>query len=257
MKCSVCGTASDGRFCPACGAPMREGLCRACQEPLVAGARFCTHCGVAVHPPPSKLPWAVAGLALVALALVLLLPTLRGGERAGSAGALPPFASQMPPVAGAQPGDGAAGGAAPPALSDDPRTNADRLFNRIMNERSAGNLEQAQFFLPMALQAYQMAEPLDDDGLFHLALLQSADGKYDEARATAERILAGNADHLLALAAAGEAMASKGDTATARDYYSRYLEAYDREKEKVYPEYLDHAAIFPEYERAARTLVNR
>jgi hypothetical protein len=237
---------------------MREGLCRACQTPLVAGARFCTQCGEAVHPPPSKLPWAIAGVALAALALVLLLPTLRGG----SAGALPPFASQMPPVAGALPGagsqgGGAPGGGAPPALSDDPRTNADQLFNRIMNERGAGNLERAQFFLPMALQAYEMAEPLDDDGLFHLALLQSADGKYDEARATAERILASNADHLLALAAAGEALAAKGDTAAARDYYSRYLAAYDREKEKVYPEYLDHAAIFPEYERAARALVNR
>jgi tetratricopeptide (TPR) repeat protein len=257
MKCSVCGTASEGRFCPECGAPMREGLCRSCEAPLGAGARFCTQCGEAVHLPPSKLPWAIAGLALAALALVLLLPTLRGG----SAGALPPFASPMAPVPGAQagggpPAGGAPGGAAPPALSDDPRTNADRLFNRIMNERSAGNLEQARFFMPMALQAYQMAEPLDDDGLFHVALLQSADGKYDDARATAERILAGNADHLLALAAAGEAMAAKGDTAAARDYYSRFLAAYDREKEKVYPEYLDHAAIFPEYERAARALVN-
>src|SRR5690606_3304812 len=142
-----------------------------------------------------------------------------------------------------------------PALSADPRENADRLFNRIMEERSNGNLEQARFFIPMALQAYQMAEPLDDDGLFHLALLQSAAGDFSAARVTAERILAGNADHLLGLAVAGEAMAAAGDTAAARDYYGRFLAAYETESQKVYPEYIDHARVLPEYRAAAQAVV--
>ena len=258
MKCPVCKAESEGRFCPECGSPLADGRCRACQAELVPGARFCTACGEAVHARPTRLPWIIAGGAIGALVLVLVLPVLRGGS-AGAGGMDGPLdfsGGNAPAGASAQmpPAGGATGGGAP-ALSDDPRVNADRLFNRIMTERNAGNLEQARFFLPMALQAYQMAEPLDDDGLFHLALLHSAAGDFPAARITAERILDRNADHLLALAAAGEAMAAAGDTATARDYYRRFLSAYDREKEKVYPEYLDHAQVLPEYQRAAQALV--
>jgi hypothetical protein len=50
-------------------------------------------------------------------------------------------------------------------------------------------------------------------------------------------------------------MAAAGDTATARDYYRRFLSAYDREREKVFPEYLDHAQVLPDYQRTAQALV--
>lgn len=260
MKCPVCKIESEGRFCAECGSPLGDARCRSCDAPLVPGARFCTNCGEAVHAKTSGLPWIVAGAAIGALIVVLVLPVLRGGGT-GPAGMTGPLdfsggnapagaSAQMPPARGGTPSDGAA-----PTLSADPRENADRLFNRIMTERNNGNLEQARFFLPMALQAYQMAEPLDDDGLFHLALLQSAAGDFTAARTTAERILANNADHLLALAAAGEAMAAAGDTAAARDYYRRFLAVYEAESQKVYPEYIDHSAVMPEYRRAAEALV--
>jgi hypothetical protein len=255
MKCSVCGTESEGRFCAECGAPLADAQCRACKAALVAGARYCTECGEGVYARPDRLPWVIAGIAIAALALVLVMPTLRSesGSDANFGMGLPPDLGGQPAPVLPDPAGGAT--ASPPVLSDDPRTNADRLFNRIMEERGAGNVERAQFFLPMALQAYAAAEPLDNDGLFHLALLQSAAGRFADARTTAERVLATLPDHLLALAAAGEAMAAAGDTAAARGYYRRFLDAYDREKEKVYPEYLDHAAVLPGYQRAARELV--
>jgi hypothetical protein len=231
-------------------------VCRACKTTLVPGARFCTACGEAVFARPSRLPWIIAGSAIAGLVLVLVLPVLGGGASGGDAALGGPLDFSAGNAPAGTPGAGAAPAAGtPPALSDDPRVNADRLFNRIMDERGKGNMERAQFFLPMALQSYQLAEPLDDDGLFHLALLQSAAGDFAAARTTAERILATNGDHLLALAAAGEAMAAGGDTATARDYYRRFLSAYDREREKVFPEYLDHAQVLPEYQRTAQALV--
>jgi len=253
MKCPVCTTESEGRFCPECGAAMKDVGCRSCSAPLVAGARYCTQCGQAAFASQPRLPWIVAGIAMTALAAVMIMFVARG-ERGGdfNVGAMP-----TAPATEAGPfGDGGAdpaGGA--PALSADPRVNADRLFNRIMQERANGNTQQAQFFLPMALDAYGMAEPLDDDGIYHMALLQSAGGQYDEAVRSAERILENNPAHLLALAAAGEAMVAAGDTARAREYYSRFLDAYDVEKEKVYPEYLDHGSILPEYQEQARALV--
>jgi hypothetical protein len=50
-------------------------------------------------------------------------------------------------------------------------------------------------------------------------------------------------------------MAAAGDTAAARDYYRRFLAAYETESQKVYPEYIDHARVLPEYRSAAEALV--
>ncbi|MGH7506709.1 MAG: double zinc ribbon domain-containing protein [Longimicrobiales bacterium] len=245
MKCPVCSTESEGRFCPECGAGLKDVRCSACKTPLIAGARYCTQCGHAAYSGPARLPWIVAGVALTALAAVLIVQAVGGNDAA--ADLMPPGgASQAPPLAGE-------GGM--PELSADPRENADRLFNRIMTERANGNLQQAEFFLPMAIQAYGLAEPLDDDGIFHLSLLQGASGQFDDAQRSAERILENNPQHLLALGAAAEAVLAAGDTTAARAYYRRLLDAYDAEKEKVYPEYVDHAGIMPQYQEQARALI--
>ena len=248
MQCPVCARESDGKFCPECGAPLRDAVCRSCQAPLTPGARFCTQCGAptgtgkATAPSGSNTPWYIAAAVLAVLIVAMLVPMLFGSDDpAESAAAAAPFA-------------GADASGAPPPLSGDMRENADRLFNRIMQERESGDPAAASQFYPMAIQAYQAAEPLDADGLYHLALVQTAAGDPAAARATAERILAMQPNHLLGLGAAAEAAMEQGDTAAARAFYQRFLDGYDTERTNQYPEYIDHARILPTYEQQARVI---
>lgn len=254
MKCPSCGRQSDGKFCPDCGAPLKGAECRSCGTPLAAGARFCTQCGAQTGmggPAPaaagssgtSNTPWLIAGGVLVAIILAVLLPMLFRDDGAPAQSAAP-FANG---------GTGATGNL--PALSGDMRENADRLFNRIMEARESGNLAQATQFYPMAIQAYQSAEPLDADGLYHLSLIQTASGDATAGLASAQRILDMSPNHLLGLGAAGEAALEAGDTAAARGFYQRFLDAYETERTQQYPEYLDHSRILPSYQLQARGLL--
>jgi len=179
---------------------------------------------------------------VVAIAAVTL-PMLR------SDGAPGPAAPAMnAPLSGGATGQ-------PPPLTGTPIEQANRLFDRIMREQSSGNLEQARFFVPMAMQAYQAAEPLDADGIYHLSLVQSVGGDYAAARRTAERVLSTAPTHLLALAAFAEAAAGAGDTAAARNAWRTFLDNLESERARQLPEYVSHASIFEEYESQAREMV--
>jgi hypothetical protein len=250
MKCPNCGTESSGKFCSSCGAGLEAATCPECDARLAPGARFCTRCGHEVGGTRSRrpgarpggrgnnLPWYIAGGVLLVLVIVLLVPVIRGGDGAPPRGAAP---------------FGAMEGGGPPPLDGSPREQADRLFNRIMSAREQGDTTDARFFAPMGIQAYQSAEPLDDDGIYHLAAIQIVAGDYSAAIASAERILAGNPNHLLGLAAAAEAAEGSGDAAAARQYYSRFVAAYESEIGRPLPEYQDHARILPDYLTTARS----
>lgn len=252
MKCPRCGRASDGRFCPDCGTPLAGAGCRACGAPLDTGARFCAQCGAPATGGSATSPagstrggntgWYIAGAVLVVMIISVLVPMLSDGDA-------PPAEA---PVAGSASGTGT-----PPPLSGNMRENADRLFNRIMEARESGNTAQAVQFYPMAIQAYESAEPLDADGLFHLSLIQAAAGDPAAARTTAERILDMSPNHLLGLGAAGEATLEQGDTAAARAYYQRFLDSYESERTRDLVEYLDHSRILPSYEQQARAITAR
>lgn len=238
MKCPACGAAASGRFCSACGAPLKEGACASCGTRLDPGARFCSECGTpvaGVRKRASAAPWIAGILAFAILAVVLVV---RATE-------------PDPNVAPAAP----AGGGIPGPMGGTMRDNADRLFNRVMAERETGNTQQAEFFTPMAIQAYEASGDLDADGLYHLALLHLVAGQHDTARATAERILATSPGHLLALATAAEASALAGDSGRAAEYYRTFVENYESERVKPLQEYLDHARILPEYKAAAETFL--
>ena len=131
--------------------------------------------------------------------------------------------------------------APPPAQS--PRMTADQLFNRAMMAHETRQTPQAAILLSEAINAYQGLEPLDADGLFHLASLQFADGDMAGARATADRILAMAPSHLLALGVAARA-SEKSAPNEAREYWQRYLAAFDEQQGRV-PEYAHHQQLFP------------
>ena len=249
MKCPSCGaTGQEGKFCAQCGAAL-QGSCPSCGAALAPGSRFCTKCGTPAGAPPAGAragiggvgwPW-IAGAAVLLVVVVMLFLPDRVAEpepRATSPGAAP--LGGAPPVSG----DG--------LLSGDMRTNADRLFNRIMAAAEQGNEAEVAQFMPMAIQAYGMVEDLDHDGLFHLAILHRTAGAPDQAMATAERILSDAPQHILALGVAAAAAADAGDTARANELHRRLLDAYPAEAAKPLPEYVDHQRMLPEYRRAAQ-----
>ncbi len=255
MICPSCQTESSGAYCPECGTPLKA-TCPACKGPVVPGARFCTSCGEPLRRQGSNLPWYITGAALVALIVVLTLPASR--SRAGSGAA--PVASAMPaPEVGdmGAPGTGGAAEGTPPPLTGSPREQADRLFNHIMQLKESGDSSRAAFFLPMGIQAYQMAEPLDDDGLYHLSLLQNMQGDAAAARATAEKVLAGAPDNILALGAAAEAALAQGQRDAARGYYQHLVDVYAAQRSKDLPEYRDHAQVLPGYEQEAKAFLSK
>jgi hypothetical protein len=179
---------------------------------------------------------------LLLLIVILLVPALTDRSTV-----------QRSAVPGATPGGTAPG--TPPPLTGTPREQADRLFDRIMRARASGDAAEALRFTPMAIQAYGLAAPLDNDGLYHLASVHLVAGDPASARSTAEQILAGNDNHLLGLAIAGEAAVAAGDSAAARDYYSRLLAAYDTEVASGLQEYRDHSQVLPEYRATAQRIM--
>lgn len=245
MKCPNCGADNQtGKFCAECGAGL-DTSCPSCGEAVTPGARYCTSCGEPIGSsggggvPGSKAGWIIAAAAIVVVLLVVLLP--RATERVPA----PPVEERVP--VGAPTGTGGGQG----VLSADMRTNADRLYNRIMAAAEQGNQAEVDQFMPMAIQAYEAVEGLDEDGLYHLALLNITAGDYDAGRAAAQRILDRSPGHILALGALATAATEAGDEAAARDHWQRLLEAYPQEVGKPLPEYMDHQNMMSEYQRMA------
>lgn len=260
--CPNCGARGEGNFCAACGTPLGRTECPSCGADVPGGARFCTSCGATLQGegepgggrgeqiPWSTLGWWAAGALMVILILLLVFPVINPGGP-----------SPQSPMQGGQEGQPAApfageGSGTPPDISQmSPREAADQLFNRVMRAAEGGDSAQVNMFMPMALQAYEGARPLDPDGTFHLALLQRTGGNHEAALATSEEGLEEAEDHLLLLAAAAAAARELGDTATALEHYRRFLEVYDQEQGRTRSGYPDHAQLLPQYRSEARAFV--
>ena len=247
MKCPSCGAAAEGgRFCANCGAALGTPECSRCGHEPPAEARFCNQCGNAMgasstitQASGNQVAWWMAGALLLGLVLVIAYPVYGPGRSA----AAPPALAR--PVAGPAGID---------LSSMTPREAADRLFNRVMTAVAADDSTEASTFLPMAIAAFDLAEPLDTDGKFHVVLLRLTGQLNAEALEGAEEILSEQPNHLLWLAMAGDASLALGDSASARRYYSRWLDAYESETAKDLLEYRDHAQMFPEMQVTAEAL---
>ena len=176
---------------------------------------------------------------MVGLILVVAYPVYGPGR-----------ASPGPPPAAAP-----AGASSVDLSSMTPRQAADRLFNRVMTAASAGDDTEVRNFLPMAIRAHEIVEDLDADGKFHLVTLRLQGSLNDDALASAEEILAEQPDHLLGLAGAADASLAVGDSASARAFYQRFLDAYNSEMAKDLSEYGDHGALLPTMRATAQALL--
>src|SRR6266581_4910008 len=142
--------------------------CHACGASLAATARFCHKCGAQVGGAQSAgwragLPWSVAGAALGALLTVVALRLGAGSREQGAGDAAEATAprSQLP---------------APDISQMSPEERATRLYNRVMLLHTQGKADSAEFFLPMALQAYAMLPALDVDARYHIGVLDLSGG---------------------------------------------------------------------------------
>lgn len=253
MQCPNCGAENQsGKFCGACGAAL-DATCASCGAEVPAGANYCVACGEPVAGGGGATgvekyaPWIIAAVSVVVVVALVLIFVPGDTRTAGPA----PGGSPAAPAMGSGSPTGGAG------LSADMRTNADRLFNRIMMAAEQGNQAEVDQFMPMAIQAYDMVEDLDDDGLYHLALLHLTVGSEEQALATARRILDGDPQHLLALAVAAEAAEGLGDAEQAAAYWQRYLDAYETQVARPLPEYVDHEPMLAEYRSMAQEAVGQ
>lgn len=240
--CPRCGEAASGKFCSNCGSSLGGTACPHCGGTLNPGAQFCNHCGTSMSGGTaapagsgSRLPWIMAGVALVAVMVLVLMQTAsKSGEVASNDGATP-----VAPFAGSAP----AGGGMPSAAeiaSMSPEEKADRLFNRIMMYASEGKRDSAAIFAPMAFQTYEMIGTLDVHQHFDLGLVAVAVGDATRATSEANAILKKNPNDLLGLTLAIRgAELAKNNTARA-GFEARLIAAEPAERKTTRQEYVDH-----------------
>jgi hypothetical protein len=218
--------------------------CQACGTALAATAKFCHKCGARVSAQPTDgqaagwragLPWGVAGAALGALVTVLALrigaPSGGGMRDAGSASE--DDASRIPLPASSS---------SPPDISQmSPEERATRLYNRVMSLHSRGQADSAEFFLPMALQAYAMLPALDVDARYHIGVLDLTGGNAAGALAQADTIRRAAPTHLFGFMLRARALELTHDAAGALRAYRAFLQNEAAERARRRPEYDEHA----------------
>ena len=243
MRCPSCGADASGKFCSNCGAPLAGAVCASCRAPLTPGAKFCHRCGAAAGATAAStpqrthdaignaLPWAVAGIALLALV------ALAAGQRFGRA-RVADAATEAPPFAA----DAGAAGAvrAPDISSMSPAEQAERLYDRIMSAAERGKVDSVQFFLPMAMRAYGALGDLTLDQRYDVGRLAEVGGDATIAAAEADTILRAHPDHLLGLVLASRAATLRNDRAASQRYLDRLARVAPAERRKELPEYELH-----------------
>src|SRR5213594_1355647 len=214
--------------------------CHACGASLAATARFCHKCGAQVGGAQSSgwragLPWSVAGAALGALLTVLALRigASSGGGMRDAGGATDDDASRIPLPASRS---------TPPDISQmSPEERATRLYNRVMLLHTRGKADSAEFFLPMALQAYAMLPALDVDARYHIGVLDLTSGDAAGALAQADTIRRAVPTHLFGFMLRARGLDLKRDAAGARRAYADFLRNEAAERTRQRPEYGEHA----------------
>ncbi|MGH7613359.1 MAG: zinc ribbon domain-containing protein [Gemmatimonadales bacterium] len=219
--------------------------CQACGAPLSAGARYCHKCGAGTGTHTVAgwrvgLPWGIVGLAVGALLAVLLMRAGGGSGAAALAGDTP--------LGGAP----AAGGVAAPDISQmSPEERAQRLFDRVMRLGEEGRMDSIQFFLPMAIGAYQQLPALSLDSHFDIGLLRLVGGDARGANIEADAIRRLVPTHLFASVLRARALQAQNDAAGARRAYLDFLKNETAERARRRPEYEEHGRLLDAFHSEA------
>lgn len=185
------------------------------------------------------LPWALAGVAVGALITVV------GLRLAGSTAAPSPQIGSPPPQAGSpRPG-------MPDISQMSPEERATRLYNRVMTLHAAGKADSAEFFLPMALQAYRMVPLLDIDAHYHMGVLQLTGGDAAGALAEADSIRRLAPTHLFGFVLRAQALELRRESEGAKQAYRDFLKNEAAERARGLPEYIDHAQNLDSFHQRA------
>ena len=136
-----------------------------------------------------------------------------------------------------------------------PREAANRLFNRVMAASENGNTEEALRFVPMALQAYDRLETLDNDARYHVALIHMTAGDIKSARVQLDKLRQSVPNHLLGIMLEHQIAERSGNKTTAARAYKEFLAAYDAEIAKGREEYQDHRGNIERFREAAQASV--
>lgn len=228
--CSNCGAQASGNFCNNCGAPLNGKGAPAGAAPAAGG---------------NRLPWIVAGVALIGvIALVLVQTATKSGT--------PADATPQGPMAGNAPFANGASGPAPDISSMSPQERADRLFNRVMRYASEGKQDSAAIFAPMAIQSFEMLAPLDVHGHFDLGLVAVVSGDAARAKSEADEILKKNDKDLLGLTLAIRAAEAAKDPATRKKLEQRLIANEASERKTKRPEYEAHSGDIDEALKEAK-----
>lgn len=210
--------------------------CQACGTTLAATARYCHKCGASTAGPVTGgwrigLPWGIAGLALGALLTVLISQMVRS-DTARGASAAPSFDAAPAPMV-----------QAPDISQMSPEERAQRLFDRVMRLGEEGKTDSVQFFMPMALGAYQQLPALSLDSHFDLGLLHLAAGDPANAINEADAIRQAAPTHLFGFVLRARALAARGDSRGAAQAYRDFLKNEPAERARRRPEYEEHSRI--------------
>lgn len=186
------------------------------------------------------LPWGIAGLAVGALLAVLLLRG--GGDGAAAQGGSAPNARGAP-FAGTRP--------APDISQMTPEEQAQRLFDRVMVLEEQGKTDSVQFFMPMAIGAYQMLPTRSLDAHFDVGLLQVTAGDPTAALAEADTIRQQAPTHLFGFVLRARALDAQRDSAQARQAYRDFLKNESAERARERQEYQEHRNIIDAFHAEA------
>ncbi|MEO5818142.1 MAG: zinc ribbon domain-containing protein [Gemmatimonadaceae bacterium] len=251
--CPSCGNPASGRFCSSCGTALAGATCATCSAALTPGARFCHRCGTpagATSAPTrafgAVLPWAVAAIALVSVIALVV------GQRFGARPAVAQADAETPTAGAPLAGTGAMP-RAPDISQMTPEQQAERLYDRIMREYEAGQMENVKTFMPMAVAAFERLSPLSLDQRYDLGRIGEVGGDRALARSQADTILRTRPTHLLGLILAAKAARMGKDEARARTLDAKLVAADSAERKAALPEYLLHKLDIDAAVAAARS----
>jgi hypothetical protein len=199
------------------------------------------------------LPWAVAAIALVAL--LALVVGQRLGARAAATALVSDdaVASANAPFAGGK----RSSPRAPDISQMTPEQQAERLYDRIMRESEAGQIENVRVFMPMAIAAYERLAPLSLDQRYDLGRIGEVGGDIVLTRAQADTILSERPTHLLGLILAAKVARLEKNEARARELDARLVAAEPTERSSALREYLLHKRDIDAALAAARSVRKR